>query len=102
MEYEQAVASLFLSLNDGHTTYNLPSCYMAFTVQQPFDLVSYVDENKRQVIAVGSVDQNVAAELQSRFGISNLSQYVGATVDYIDLDTAFDEMRRYAEVATGF
>jgi Peptidase family S41 len=103
ISFQSDLAALFLSLDDGHTTYDLPSCFMQFTAELPFYLVAHGGDSRNQSISIAAIKEDVLAALHEFFDVNvdAIRSLVGATVLTIDGEPALDVLARWADVGTG-
>jgi hypothetical protein len=91
-DFQQDIASVFMSLKDPHTVYSKPQCYDAAAVQ-PMALNSRLNANGQQEIFVDGLFAFSQAPQYANFP---LQDYVGAVVTSIDGVPAMQALLDYS------
>eukprot|EP01094_Clydonella_sp_ATCC50884_P020977 TRINITY_DN4496_c0_g1_i1.p1 TRINITY_DN4496_c0_g1~~TRINITY_DN4496_c0_g1_i1.p1 ORF type:complete len:673 (-),score=242.65 TRINITY_DN4496_c0_g1_i1:108-2126(-) len=100
-ELHDDLRALYDQLNDAHTQYYAPVCYLSLSATQPIAPISYVDASGEQVVAISPfVNPELVQWYKSRYGI-DVMDLLGSQIRDVNGYPAMDYFEGYANNSMG-
>mmetsp|Transcript_10773 Transcript_10773/g.30278 ORF Transcript_10773/g.30278 Transcript_10773/m.30278 type:complete len:638 (+) Transcript_10773:39-1952(+) len=101
LQFQDDLRRLYTLLNDAHTQYYMPDCYLSFLIRQPLPPMAFLDTDGVHKVAVSRyMSQDLIDQVQDTTGL-DIRTLIGATIQAVNTVPAVDYFKNYARENIG-